>query len=309
MKLVRVWFLMLLIVAMVPLAAQGAREVSVPAQEEPFAFVTDSYGREVVIPRQPQRIISLGPNITEMVFALGLGDSLIGRTDFCDYPEAVFSVASVGGIMDPSIERIIDLEPDLVISSAHVGRAVVNSLEQAGIPVVALYADENFEGVFFTIREVGRITGAQDASESIIREMEETFSMISERVSDVPKPRVYYVVGFGEWGDFTAGGDTYINQLIELAGGENIAAGISGWSYSVEKLVEEDPDIILISKFFSMKEQFASSPVYRDLRAVQAGDLYALDTNMIDRQGVRNAQGALSLARIFHPELFGGDVP
>ena len=132
--------------------------------------------------------------------------------------------------------------------------------------------------------------------------MQDTIADVQEKVSGLETPTVYYVVGYGEYGDYTAGGDTFVGKMLAMAGGDNIAKDISGWSITLEELVEADPSIIIINEY--MKSDFMSLPNYSDLTAVKEGNVYTLDTNMLDRQGYRNAEGILELAKIFHPEAF-----
>lgn len=269
-----------------------------------FLEFTDSYGREVVIPSKPLTIVSLGPNVTEIIFSLGMGKNLIGRTQFCDYPAEVASIESIGTLQEPNIERIIELNPDLVIGSTHVPMEALNALQNAGIPTVGIYHDSTFEGVYQTIRDFGLVLGETHTAEKIVFEMGITISDVEKRIKGLPRPSIYYVVGFGDWGDFTAGGDTFIHQMIDIAGGENIASDVNGWSYSLEKIIEKDPDYIIVSQFWGTKESFEITPNYMDLRAVKEGNLIAIDNNTLDRQGVRNAAGVKTLAKIFYPEVF-----
>jgi len=287
--------------------SSGSPETESSLQEKPYAEIIDSYNRHVIIENKPRRIISLGPNLTETIFALGKGENLAGRTDYCDYPEDVHEVPSVGSIMDPSIEKMIELEPDLILASAHVGREVVDAAEKAGLTMVCLYADTNLSGAYTIIEETGRLLGAEEKADEIIGSMQKQISDIREMTKGMEKPTVYYVVDYGEWGDFTAGGDTFIHQLITLAGGMNAAADVTGWSYSMEKLIEDDPDLLICSQYFNTKEQLLQTPGYRDLPAVKAGRLYEIDNNLLDRQGPRNAEAVKRLAEIFYPDLFSAD--
>ncbi|MCY1152092.1 MAG: ABC transporter substrate-binding protein, partial [Sphaerochaetaceae bacterium] len=115
---------------------------------------------------------------------------------------------------------------------------------------------------------------------------------------------VYYALSFGEWGDFTAGGSTFIGKMINLAGAINIAEDVDGWNYSVEQLIEKDPQIIIVSKYYNSKDQFINTWPYSSLTAVKENRVYEIDNNLLDRQGIRNAQGLLELAKIIHPNEF-----
>jgi len=267
--------------------------------------ITDSMERTVLLERVPQRVVSLAPSITEVVFDLGLGDRLIGRTDYCDYPAEAASVESIGSLMEPNIEKIIELNPDLLIVSTHFDPDNISILENLGIAVAAFYNDQSFEGTYETILQIGRILGveekAQQKVESMKQSVQETLDIVAEAETH---PRVYYVVGFGSGGDYTAGGDTFIHQLLQMAGGENIAAHVEGWGFSFEKIVEMDPEIIICSQYWGAKEGLETTEGYKDLNAVTKGNLFAFDNNTIDRQGPRMDQGLRTLAEIMHPELF-----
>jgi iron complex transport system substrate-binding protein len=264
----------------------------------------DSNGSEVTIEKEPQKIISLAPNITELIYALGKGDKLIGRTDYCDYPEEVKNVESIGSLTDPNIEKIVELQPDLVVASTHFKEDVAKKLEDLGIKVVVLYNAENFDGAYDTITTFGQIINAQDKAEELVSGMKEKIENIKEKVKGTVIPKVYYVVGFGKDGDYTATGETFIAQMIEMAGGENIAKDATGWTYSLEKIIENDPEYIIISKNYGMKEQFIGTEGYKELSAVKNNKVIEIDNNILDRQGPRLAEGIETLAKILHPDLF-----
>ena len=267
--------------------------------------ITDSYDREVSFDSTPERIISVAPSVTEIVYALGKGDGLIGRTDYCDYPAEAASVESVGSLMEPNIEKIIDLEPDVVIVSTHFKPENIEILENAGVKVVGFYNDESFEAVYDIIANIGLLLDAESEAETLVAQMKADVADVKEKVASVKnRPSVYYVVGFGEWGDFTAGGDTFIHELLEMAGGNNIARDAQGWAFSLEKIVEADPEIMICSMYYDMKAGLESADGYKDLNAVKNGNLYVFDNNMVDRQGPRLAKGLMAFAKIIHPELF-----
>lgn len=266
----------------------------------PFEF-TDSYGNVVTIEACPERIVSVAPNMTEILFELGVGDKVVGRTDYCDYPAEVANIQSVGAIDKPDLEQIISLEPDVVIATTFTEEGITK-LGEAGIPVVVLHEDTNIDGVYVLLSDLGKITNNNQKAAELIADMKTTVSNIQEKTKDLDKPTVYYVVGYGEYGDYTAGGDTFVGGMLELAGGDNIAKDISGWNISLEKIIESDPDIIVVSEW--MKDDFVNAPNYSELSAVKNGKVYTMDVNMLERQGYRNAQGILELAKIFHPGVF-----
>lgn len=251
----------------------------------------------------PERIVSMGPNMTEILYALGAGDRLAGRTDYCDYPSQVREVESVGSIYEPDMEKILSLEPDLVLASTHFSEDAIKQLEDAGVQVLYLYDEGNLEGVYSIIEAVGEAVNCEDAAEQVVAEMKAKLDYAAEHLAQAEEnPSVYYVVGYGEYGDYTAGGDTFINGILTAAGGENVAADTEGWSYSVETLLEKDPYYIITNQYDA--ETFCETDPYTELTAVQEGRVYTIDTNMLDRQGPRNADAVVELAQLFHPEVF-----
>lgn len=269
----------------------------------PYTF-KDSKGKEIVIEKEPTRIISVAPNVTEIIYALGKGNELVGRTDYCDYPEEVKEVQSIGSLMDPNVEKIIELKPDVVVVSTHFKEDVAKRLEDLGIKIVELYDAENFNGVYDSINTLGQIVNAQAKAQDLTSSMKKKVDDIEGIVKGKEAPKAYFVVGFGKSGDYTGTGDTFIGQMIEMAGGANIAKDATGWKYSLEKIIENDPEYIIVSKYSGMKEQFIATDGYKELSAVKNNKVIEIDDNLLKRQGPRVADGVEVLAKIFHPDLF-----
>lgn len=266
--------------------------------------LTDSFGSQVTIEKEPQKVISIAPNISELIYKLDAADKLVGRTDYCDYPEEVTSVESIGSMSEPNIEKIVSLEPDLVVASTHFSEENLKKLQDLGIAIIELYDENSMDGVYTMIDTLGKALNRQEAAAATITDMKETVETVANKVKDFEKPTVYYVVGFGEFGDYTAGGDTFIGNLLTMSGGENIAADVSGWNYSLEGLLDKDPDIIIIGSGAGTIKDFVSANGYKDLSAVKNDKVYMIDGNLLNRQGYRNAQGLEELAKLIHPEAF-----
>jgi len=280
--------------------AGGRAEADIPAGAGASfpVILEDSRGQAVTVTAQPQRVISLGPNMTEIIYALGRGDSLAGRTDWCDHPAEAAAVPSVGSLQEPSVESILTLRPDLVLASTHAPLELMKLMEEAGVATAGFIGHETYEGVYDVILKTGRVLGAQAEAEALVASMKDRAARVADGASRMAtRPRVYFVVGFAEGGDWTATGDTFIHQMITLAGGDNIAADASGWSYSLERLIQEDPDMILMNR--GMKDAFISTPLYRDLRAVKEGNVFEVDENIIVRQGPRLIDGLELLHALF----------
>lgn len=273
--------------------------------ETPYPIVvTDGFDRDVEIEKKPEVVVSLAPSMTETMYALGLETSLAARTDYDDYPADVLDIPSIGSMTEPNIEAIVEINPDVIFATNMVSAESLKKLEELGYPVLVMSGEDNLEGVYDILTKVGVIFNETDKSEAIVEGMKSDVAYVTEALEGVEKKSVYYVVGYGEYGDYTAGGDTFIGQLIEMAGGENIAADVSGWSYSLEKIVEADPEIIIVSQHYDTKAGFVATPNYQDLTAVKEGNVYEIDNNKLDRQGPRLAEGLVDLAKIIHPEIF-----
>jgi iron complex transport system substrate-binding protein len=269
----------------------------------PYTF-TDSKGNKVVIESEPKKIISVAPSVTELVYALGKGDELLGRTDYCDYPEEAKQVQSIGSLTDPNVEKIIEIKPDVVIASTHFKDDVAKKLEDLGIKIVVLKDAKDINGAYDSITTLGQIINAQGKAKEVIDSNKKKIDEIKEKVKSAEGPKAYYVVGFGKTGDYTATGDTFIADMINAAGGSNIAQDATGWKYSLEKIIENDPKYIIISKNFVMKDQFIGTDGYKELSAVKNNKVFEVDDNLTNRQGPRIAEGVEALAKILHPDLF-----
>lgn len=304
-KVTSIFLVFMLIFALV--GCNNKKEIKVEENKSVTTYpltIKDSLKREVVIDKEPKRVISIAPNITETVAAVGKVDTLVGKTKYCDYPKEVSKVESIGTLTDPNIEKIVELKPDLVIASTHFKEAVLKKLEALNIKVVVLYGEESFDGVYETITNVGKVLNANSEAQKIVSDMKDKVKNVTDKVKDKENKKVYYVVSYGKNGDFTAGGDTFIGQMINLAGGDNTAKDLKGWKYSLEKLVANEPDILVTSKISGDKEKIKDENGYKDLKAVKDGKIYEIDNNLLDRQGPRLAQGLEELAKIVHPEAF-----
>lgn len=270
----------------------------------------DAAGFAVTFAAAPQRVVSLSPAQTEMLFAIGRGDRLVGRTQYDDYPAAVQEIPEVGGLTDPSIEAIAGLKPDLVLMSPlslKYRDQLVNDLQLT----VFVAGPENMEQVYETLLNLGQILDAQAAAGAVVQEMQAAVKAVKDKTASLPaeqRPKVFYEV----WPDplMTAGPGTFINELIHLAGGTNIAATAQeSWpQFSLEALVAEDPDVILTTFADTPKQlQSGERKGWEKLRAVRNGRVYLLeDQNLIARAGPRLVQGLEWVARSLHPDLFAG---
>lgn len=264
--------------------------------------IIDSFGKEVTLETEPMHVISVAPSVTEMIYAIGAEDKLVGRTDYCDYPEEASKIESIGSLTTPDLEKMISLEPDLVITSTHFDEENGAKLEQAGIPVIGLYEEFDVNGVYVQLETLGLALNRQEQATEVVDEMKAKISDVQAKIEGLEAPSVYYVVGYGEYGDYSAPENTFVGQMIKLAGGKNIVPASDSWSYSLEALLEADPDIILVRN--GEKDSFMTAEGYNELTAVKENHVYEIDGNLLERQSHRNAEGVEVLAQIMHPEAF-----
>lgn len=260
---------------------------------------TDYYNRKVKVKQKPQTVVSISPGITEILFDLGVGNKIIGRTIFCNFPKEALQIEAIGGISDANLERIIALRPQIVITSSMVRKDLVENIEKAGISIICLPERSNIEGVFGTIRILGKIFDKENTADSLINNMKNQLNEIKSTYNNNSyKPSIYYVVGYGATGDFTAGRDTYINEIIELSGGRNIANNISNWSYSKEELFAQQPDYIIVRQ--EDLNHFINTAPYKDLKAVKQKKVLGINSSLIDCQTCRSIEAIRIISNFIH---------
>ena len=253
--------------------------------------ITDDHGRVVDVPSTPKRVVSTSPAVTEIMFALGAQDLLVGRTDFCTYPPKAQKIPSIGGISDLNIERILELKPDLIISGSMVDKKITEQMDKMGKPMVCVVGENRFDNLYVNIQKIGHLIGKDHEADSLNALLRERVNQLSTANGHLST--CYYVVGFGAGGDFTAGGNTFINDMIRMAGGRNIAENITGWNYSLEALMKEDPDYIIVRKEDSAA--FCSMKPYNSLSAVRKGNVIGIESSTFDLQVPRNIDAVLYL--------------
>ena len=267
--------------------------------------IIDDLGRTVQISGITEKVVSLSPGATEILFALGGGDKIVGVTNQCDYPEEAKAKPKVGDYWDPSVEQIVALEPDLVLSEAHK-RGLVSQLEQVGLTVIVIQPDD-IEGILRDVLLIGRVTGAEKKAQSLVATMEQRIQAVMDKVENASKPGVFYE-GDCSYGTWTAGSGTFQDELINLAGGWNVAAVKEGY-YEISNEVllgaNDTIDIIIWADMVGVPfANVAGSLPWSGLTAVQTGKVYVVDPDLVNRPGPRIVDCLEEFARIIHPELF-----
>lgn len=276
----------------------------------PVTTVTDDLGRKVNIKGIPQRVVSLAPSNTELLFALGQGDKVVGVTDFCDYPPEATQKPKVGTVFPGfNAEVIVNLKPDLVFAIGTKVPDIVTQLEAKGIPGVVLQP-ATLEDIYKDIRLVGQIMGVTPLADYTVARLQEEAQTVVQAVSlSSYRPTVFYGVDVSDPAQlWTAGKDTFPNTFIEMAGGINIARDkVTGYSppLSLEALVAADPDIIILggASWGVSATEVASRPVWNQLKAVKEGHIYAIDDTPISRPGPRIIQGFKELVKLIQPQM------
>ncbi|MFQ6069059.1 MAG: ABC transporter substrate-binding protein [Candidatus Aminicenantales bacterium] len=272
--------------------------------------IKDSLGTLLSLSAPPRRIVSLAPNITEILFALGLEQSIVGVTTYCDYPSQALTKERIGGLVDPNLEKIKSLEPDLVIGFRGNPIELLERLKSLEVPVIALDMEQNIEAVFSLIEKVGDITHRCEEARKITESMKKKYVFIQRALRKIEqRPKVF--LSLHATGLWTCGRESFLNNLITRAGGENIARTIPRkWlNLNREKLIDESPEIIIIlarseKQFSQAKEWLSSLPGIREVKAVKEGRIFFVDQNIATRPGPRLIDALQQMAEIIHPECF-----
>ncbi len=282
----------LLLIALLPGASLGVR---------------DEMGREVDVPPALERIVSLAPSITEILFALGLGDKVVGVTAYCNFPPEVLEITKIGGLINPSSEKILSLSPDLVIATAHGNRkSTVRNLERLGLPVYVVNS-RDMAGIMRTIEDIGNVTGRAAAARRVVAGMKGEILTIARLTAGRPRPRVLYIVGHEPL--VVAGPGTFAHDLIRRASGENVASDSRRKypRFSMEAVLLKDPEVIILS---DMGSEVASERLRKrwlqwgSISAVRKRRVYIIEGDLIHRPTPRIVQGLREMVRAIHPELF-----
>lgn len=268
--------------------------------------VTDEAGRRVRVPRRPERIITLAPSLTEIVFAVGAGNRLVGNTTYCDYPAEAKQVEKVGDTLHPSIEKILSLRPQLIlVSTASQLEAFTKQLDERNI---AVYVTDphDLDGVFRSIKSVGELLNESERADSLVNDLRKRVAFVEERVKNAKPVSVFYQLSAEPL--YTAGRDAFVTDLIRRAGGLSVTADVPGaWPrYSAEAALASRPEVIVMATGDSMGAE-ANAEVAAPLKGSPAftnNRIYKINGDYLSRPGPRVVDGLEQLARALHPEVF-----
>lgn len=290
----------------------GLLALSLPIWSPSYATLS-AQAPTAEVPQQtpPQRIVSLLPSLTEMIYAVGAGPRVVGVTEYCTFPPEASGLPKIGGYVprSMSLESIVALRPDLVLAAGDIQQPVIDELRRLGLRVETIVA-RDIQGVLEGIRRTGRLLGQDTQAEATVTGIEEDLKTLQQRLAtleDTDRPLVFYEV----WHEplMTAGGRSFISQLIELAGGQSLFHEVDReyFQVSFEDLIHRRPQVILgaaIEGGMGDLGQLVTQPGWRELPAVQNGRVHAIDGDIVSRPGPRLAEALERIARHLHPDRF-----
>lgn len=302
---------------------EASTETAVPTQEpaeepaptpEPTPdpiVVTDGLGNEITLGEPAQKIVSLSPSMTESLFALGAGDRIIGRESNSTYPEEAQEIEDLGMIWEGlPIEKIVSLEPDLVVAAQIISADQVQNMRDVGLTVFWQANPSDFPGLYENLRQLAQLVGREEEVEDLISSLQERVAAVEGKVADVEeKPLVFYELDATDPSNpYTVGEGTFISYVIDKAGGQNLGDALEGSfiQISSEEIIAQDPDYIILgdAAYGITPEAVAERPGWDQLTAVQEGRVLPINDDLISLPGPRLVEGLEEMAKMIHPELF-----
>ena len=268
----------------------------------------DEVGRRVMVPEHPSRIISLSPSITEILFSLGLEEQIVGVSNHSDFPSQALAKPRVGSYINPSVERTISLNPDLIVATAAGNpREFVERMESLGLSVYTVFP-KDFDGILRSISHIATVTGREYRGTRVVREMRQRKERILQLTHGRSKPRVFFQIG--KEPIVTVGNGSFADDLISLAGGQNIAGAESTKypRYSIEEILVKAPDVIIITSMnpgANSQELAQQWNRWNTIPAVRGGRVFVIDSDLVDLPSPRIIDGLEAIAGILHPEING----
>jgi iron complex transport system substrate-binding protein len=293
------------VLAFAPIVLPGCGEAA-RRSPAPSAIVSDGLGRRVAIPRPARRIVSLAPSVTETALALGLGDRLVGVSDFCALPPGLDAVARVGGLLNPSLEGITALRPDLLIATTSGNDpGLAEQAEALGLPLYILHTPD-VRRTLEAIVSLAAALGEPETGRRVARDLERRLEAVAERVAGRRPPRVLYVV----WAEplVVPGGPALVTDALRRAGGDPVSAGMpAAWpTLALEAAIRAAPEVILTTpKNADLAGRLRADPAWAAIPAVRSGRVH-LVSDAIERPGPGLAGAIEEAARTLHPEAFAG---
>ncbi|RDI45796.1 ABC transporter substrate-binding protein [Falsibacillus pallidus] len=320
-RIITLLFSILLIAGLMTGCAQDAKnetgkdQQGKTEQSKEAAFPTtfkDAIGNEITLKEEPKKIVSLIPSNTEVVYGLGMGDKIVGVTDFDNYPKEVAKKEKIGNMVF-NVEKIIGLQPDVVLaheSTAKSAEAGLKQIKDAGIPVVVINDANNFDSVYQSIELIGKTIGAKDQADKMVNRMKEKINAIAEKAQSIPDDQMksVYVEVSPEPELFTTGKGTFLDEMLQIIHAKNAAGDQEGWAkMSDESVIALKPDVIITTCGAFVKDpvnDILNRKGWEQVPAIQNKQVYDVDTDLVTRSGPRLAEGIEELAKVIYPEKF-----
>jgi len=304
--MLRKTLILILLFALLTACAPQATPSPAPAT----STFTDGLGREITLDGPAQRIVSLAPSNTEILFAIGAGDQVVGRDQLSDYPEAAKNVTDIGSTFEAlNTELIVSLQPDLVLSAEINPPEQVKQLEDLGLKVYYLKNPLTLEEMYGNLEIVAQLTGHEAEAATLIESLKARVAIVDEKIVPISSRfSVFYELdGTDPAKPYTAGKGTFITQLIDRAGGYNIASDLEGYpQMSLEQVVAADPAFIILgdARYGVSPESISQRPGWENLSAVKSGQVVPFNDDLVSRPGPRLVDALEELAKLLRPELF-----
>ena len=305
MKRQSVMLSVLLLLALLVSACTSAATPAATPTASPIVM-TDGLGRTVTLAQPAQRVVSLAPSNTEILFAVGAGSQVVGRDNFSNYPPEALELPGLGDFMGFSIEQIVALNPDLVLLAEIHPPELVKSLEDAGLTVYYLKNPLAMEEMYPMLITVGELTGHKAEAEALVTQLSLRVAVVQQKLANIEeRPTVFYEIdGTDPSKPWTTGSGTFIDTLLEMAKAENVGRAMDSQygQMSIEALLAADPDFILLgdANFGVTPEQVAARPGWGELTAVKEGRVLPFNDDLASRPGPRLVDGLEELARLLH---------
>lgn len=289
--------------------SKGTEQVEKQEQAAFPVTIKDATDTDVVIEKKPEKIVSLIPSNTEIAFQLGLADEVIGVSDYDNYPEEATKKEKIGG-MEFNIEKIISLNPDLVLAHGSSMSAAegLQQLKDAGIKVLVVNDAQTIDAIYDSILMVGKATGTTKEAEETVKNMKEKLADIEAKIADVTDKKVVYVEVGPAPENYTTGKNTFMDGMLQILKAENVAGDQEGWLImDQEALIQKNPDVIITTYGYYIDDpvgQVMSRDGWQDISAIKNKQVVDVDSDRVTRPGPRIIEGIEELAKAIYPEIF-----
>ncbi len=300
------------LIASLVIVLSGCTPAITPTPEPVPMSLPDGFGHTITLQQPAQRVVSLAPSATEILFAIGAGPQVVGRDSYSDYPAEAKSAADIGGGFSAlNMELILSKKPDLVLAAPLTPSEQIADLQKAGLTVYVVPNPKTFDDLYANLETVAKLTGRKKEAASLIDSLKARVEAVTSKTANVAeRPLVYYELDATDpSAPYTSGPDTFVNLVITSAGGENFGASLKGeWvQVSVEELLAKQPDTVVLGDNTYggvTAEQVKARPGWEALNAIKQDKIFIFDDNMVSRPGPRLVDGLEAMAKLLHPELF-----